>query len=162
MAELIQKNNQYYVRFRLEGKRYKKSLKTSDERDAKGAKSIVDVCLHRIHTGQLMVPPEVDPGEFVVGGGTCTSPKRREVPTLQELVDEFTTSQNMMVAESWSYTQSIHLRHLLAFVGKKADAPCSQVGFRELESYLRARLTNAILRRSKWKEPPSSASSTGQ
>ncbi len=140
MAELIQKNQKYYVRFRLDGKRYKKSLKTTVESDAEGAKDIVNVCLYRIHTGQLIVPPDVDPGEFVVSGGTCTSPKRQEVPTLQELVDEFAASQKMTVAESWSYTQSIHLRHLIAFIGKKGDVPCSQIGFRQLDAFLRGRL----------------------
>ena len=63
-------NDKYYVRVRLDGKRYIKSLKTTVESDAEGAKDVVNVSLHRIHTGQLIVPPDVDPGEFVVSGGT--------------------------------------------------------------------------------------------
>lgn len=140
MAELLLKNSNYYVRFRLHGRAYKKSLQTQDEKQALAAQNITELALHRIRTGQLLLPADANPGDFVVSGGAITSSVRKTHPSLRKLVDEFVEAQKLLVAESWHNTLQIHLRHFLAYLGSKADAPCQQVGHRHIEGYLSARL----------------------
>jgi hypothetical protein len=76
MANLGKKGDVYCVRFRLGGKEYKKSLKTRDA-SAGAALHLIELTLHRLHTGQLQAPDRVDPGDFVVSGGTLLTPVER-------------------------------------------------------------------------------------
>ena len=74
MANLGVKNGTYIIRFRYEGKEYKRSLKTRSDSDAAAAKNSVELTIHRILTGFLKVPAGVDPGDFIVSGGVLTEP----------------------------------------------------------------------------------------
>ena len=100
MANLGKKGDSYVARFRLQGKEYKKSLKTRDEAAAKAAMHVIELTLHRILTGQLVIPERVDPGDFVVSGGTLTVPILPlpteepviSAPSTRELIEQYTTS----------------------------------------------------------------------
>ena len=70
MANLGKKGDIFCVRFRFQGKEYKKSLKTKDESAARGALHLIELTLHRLHTGQHHVPDHVDAGDFIVSGGS--------------------------------------------------------------------------------------------
>ena len=74
MANLGLKNGTYIIRFRHQGKEYKRSLKTRSDSDAAAAKNSVELTLHRILTGFVTVPNGVDPGDFIVSGGVLTEP----------------------------------------------------------------------------------------
>jgi hypothetical protein len=74
MASLAVKNGAFLARFRFRGKSYKKSLKTRSTSDAKAALCIVELTIHRLTTGQLRVPTGVDIGDFIICGGTLTTP----------------------------------------------------------------------------------------
>src|SRR5438445_5481005 len=74
MAHLGRKGDYFHVRFRFRGKEYKKSLKTRNHEAAQAACHLVELTLHRLHTGQCLVPVEVDPGDFIVSGGTAVRP----------------------------------------------------------------------------------------
>src|SRR6185369_2244318 len=56
MANLAQKNGTWLVRFRFLGKEFKRSLKTSNEREATAAQHAVEWTIHRLETGQLQLP----------------------------------------------------------------------------------------------------------
>ncbi len=58
MANIGQKGGVFHVRFRLLGREYKKSLKTRDESAARAARHLIELTLHRVHTGQLQLPPD--------------------------------------------------------------------------------------------------------
>jgi hypothetical protein len=45
-----------------------------DESAARGALHLIELTLHRLHTGQLHVPERVDPGDFVVSGAPSPNP----------------------------------------------------------------------------------------
>lgn len=75
MANLIQKDGIYVVRFRFESKEYKRSLKTRDKTAADAARNSVGLTIHRLLTGMLRVPHDVDPGDFIVSGGTQAAPR---------------------------------------------------------------------------------------
>lgn len=147
MANLSKKGDGYCARFRLRGKEYKKSLKTRDESAARAALHLVELTLHRLHTGQLHVPDRVDPGDFVVSGGTLRAPVERPpvveaapLPTTRQLTELYTAALKPLVAPTYHSSQAMHLRHLLEHIEGKADEPCDAVTFRDLDGYIQARL----------------------
>src|SRR5205823_3667919 len=129
MANLGQKGGVYHARFRLRGREYKKSLKTRDESAARAACHLIELTLHRLHTGQLRLPGDVDPGDFVVSGGTLTRPAEPgpppdpapPLPSTRALIDGYTAAQKNLLAPSYHYSQAMHLRHLLRHLGARAD-----------------------------------------
>lgn len=121
MAHLTQKDGIYLVRFKHGGKHYKRSLKTRDRGEAKYALHRIEVAIHQLLTGQTEIPPGVDPGDFLVSGGTIKAPQRPPTipPTVDELIEEFLASQ-FALAESSLATAKIHLKHLQKHLGGKA------------------------------------------
>jgi integrase len=147
MANLGQKQGIYHIRFRFRGKEYKKSLKVRDKRTAEAAKNLVELIIHRLLTGQATIPEGVDAGDFILSGGTLLPPAepdeavpRPPPPSTNTLIDQYKESQKHLLAESYHYSQAMHLRHLARHLGDLAEAPCDQVGFRDLDGYLKARL----------------------
>src|SRR5882724_6536326 len=118
MANLGMKNGIYIARFRYLGKEYKRSLKTTDRDDADAALLEVQRAIHRLTVGILQVPEGVDPGDFILSGGTlATNHARSRVgPTLDELAKEF-QSNLAHLAESNRYTIGVHLRNLAKKLG---------------------------------------------
>lgn len=141
MANLGKKGDVFVARFRYEGKEYKKSLKTTRKADAEAAMHAVERAIHGLATGMLQIPPGVDPGDFILSGGTLKQAARRRprVPTLASLIEEYLDGQGHK-ARSTAYTEGVHLRNLLKKLGTRADAPADRVAHRDLESYLQARL----------------------
>jgi integrase len=143
MANLGQKNGVYLARFRFQGKEYKRSLRTPDRKNAEAAMHRVEDALHRLAVRLISVPAGVDPGDFIVSGGTLTSPApapgRRTVPTFGSAVQEFLGDLGHL-AESNRYTIGVHLRNLQKKLVRQVDAPLDQVERRDLEAYLQARL----------------------
>jgi hypothetical protein len=85
MANIGLKAGIYYVRFRFGGQEFKRSLKVRDKDAAQAAKNIVELTIYRLLTGQLVLPPNVDPGDFIVGGGTVPQELTKvEPPTWEE------------------------------------------------------------------------------
>jgi hypothetical protein len=80
MANLADKGGVYLARFRYRVREYKKSLKSRDTAAAKAGINIVELTIHRLLTGQLQIPADVDPGVFIVSGGTWTHPCEASEP----------------------------------------------------------------------------------
>ena len=145
MANLGRKGGIFHVRFRFRGREYKKSLKTRDEGAAKAACHLIELTVHRLLTGQAQLPPDVDPGDFIVSGGTLLRPpdppaRSAALPSTKALAEEYGESQRPLLAPSYHSSQLMHLRHLVRHLGGRADGPCDQVTFRDLDGYLRKRL----------------------
>jgi hypothetical protein len=146
MANLGQKSGIFHIRFRYHAREYKKSLKVRDESAAKAAKNLVELTIHRLVTGQIGVPDGVDPGDFILSGWTLLEPRpdklaeRPTLPATAVLIEEYKEAQRHLLAESYHYSQAMHLRHLTRFLGDIADAPCDKIGHRDLDRYLKARL----------------------
>jgi integrase len=143
MANLGTKNGVYLARFRYGGREYKKSLKTTDRKAADAAMHRVEDALHRLAINLISVPEGVDPGDFIVSGGTlkrpAPAPEPRVVPTLAAAIDEYL--QNLgHLAESNRYTIGVHLRNFKKKLPEKLDAVVSAVEKRDLEGFLQARL----------------------
>jgi len=86
-------------------------------------------------------PPRVDPGDFILSGGTLRQANRRRanVPSVAALIADYLANQSH-VAASYLYTQTVHLRTFRNKLGKQADSPCDRVTHRDLEQHLQARL----------------------
>lgn len=149
MAHLGQKDNIFHVRFRINGREYKKSLKTSDRSAAGVALHTIELTLHRLLIGEKAVPDGVDPGDFILSGGTIQKPPDPPPPPLppppakpstRTLIEKYKESQKNVLAPTYHSSQATHLRHLVRHLGDLADAPCDQVTFEELDGYLKKRL----------------------
>jgi len=144
MAHLSRKNGVFVARFRYRGKEYKKSLKTTDRRDAEAAILEVQRVIHRLTVGLLAVPDGVDPGGFIVSGGTlrpasAPSPEPRTCPPVDQAIEEYLGCLAHM-APSNRTTIRVHLRNLKAKLGRKAAGPLDRVEPRDLEGFLQTRL----------------------
>jgi integrase len=143
MANLGKKNGVYLARFRYLGKEYKKSLKTTNRKAAEAAMHRVEDALHRLAINVLRVPDGVDPGDFIVSGGTLTAPapmcQPRAVPTVAVAVRKYTENLGHL-AESNRATVTGHLRRLEQNLQAKADGPLDRVEPLDLEGFVRARL----------------------
>jgi integrase len=147
MANLGQKDGIFHVRFRFRGKEFKKSLKTTDRSAADVALHVIELTIHRLLTGQTAVPEGVDPGDFILSGGTLKEPVEPTPPapapvkpSTNALIAEYKESQKHLLAPSYHASQAMHLRHLVRHLGRLADAACDQVTFRDLDHYLKKRL----------------------
>src|SRR5262245_13512105 len=143
MANLGNKNGVFLARFRFQGKEFKKSLKTTDRKAAEAAMHRVEDALHRLAIGLIRAPEGVDPGDFVVSGGTLSAPTHhpgpRSVPTLTAAIKEYLSNLGHVAATN-RYTIGVHLRNLQKRLGKKAEGPLDRVEQRDLEAFLQARL----------------------
>ena len=144
MANLGVKNGTYIIRFRHAGNEYKRSLKTRSDADAAAAKNSVELTIHRILTGFLKCLPALTPatsssaGALTEPAAKCEEPT--PLPTTRSLMDEYLESQKNMLAESYRYSQKIHLGHFTKHLGDLVDASCDKVTRQHVEKFLYARL----------------------
>jgi integrase len=144
MASLDQKNGVFVIRFRYGGKQFKKSLRTRDETDADGALHLVQHTLYRLTTGQLEIPPGVDPGDFIVSGGKMTAPPPAADPptapslSLAALIEKYLAAQFTKARSSVS-TERTHLTNLKRALGSVSDGPCEKITHGHLTSFLQHR-----------------------
>lgn len=143
MANLAVKDGVYIARFRYAGKEYKRSLHTKSAKDAKTAMHEVERALHRLAINLLQLPDGVDPGDFIVSGGTLQPPDPKEerppVPSLTAAVAEYLNRLGHL-AESHRYTIGIHLNNLKKHLGDRAEHQLDRIGFAELDDYQQVRL----------------------
>jgi hypothetical protein len=113
MANLGKKGDLYIARFRYLGKEYKKSLKTTQAADARAAMHGIERAVHGLATGLIRIPAGVDPGDFIVSGGSLreAARPRRRVPALAALIDEYLANLSHKASSS-VYTEGVHLRNL--------------------------------------------------
>ena len=73
MANLGREGGIFHVRFRYDGRAVQASLKIDVRDDAEAALRTVELTINRLHVGLPAVPSGVDPGDFIVSGGTKTA-----------------------------------------------------------------------------------------
>jgi hypothetical protein len=102
------------VRFRLNGAPYKRSLKTTDEKEAHAVVARVSETIRLIERGRLEMPADADPVVFVMSDGKLTSkvvaPKIR---TLGALFDAYRANLPVGTKEdSTLEAENRHMKHL--------------------------------------------------
>ena len=143
MANLTKKNGIYLARFRYRGKEYKRSLHTSDATDAKTAMIEIERALHRLAIHMLPMPEGVDPGDFIVSGGTLQpaeiKPPRPATPSLAAAAKEYLLRLEHL-APSHRSTIGVHLNNLQKHLPRQSEQPLDQITFAELDGFQQARL----------------------
>jgi hypothetical protein len=107
---------------------------------------LVELTIHRLLTGLLKMPAGTDPGNFIVSGGELPEPMIEAeeppppLPTTRSLIKAYLDSQKNMLAESYRYSQAVHIGDLAKHLGSLVDGPYDQVKQNHLETFLRMRL----------------------
>jgi integrase len=144
MANLYQNTaGVWLVRFRFGGRQYYRSLDTTDEKQANGAKAQVEETLGLLKRGRLALPPGAgadEAGLFIISGGKVAH-RPTVTPTgktLKEVTDAyFAELPEGAKAASSVYTEKIHVGHLLRIL--KGPTPLNQIGVSELQGYVTKR-----------------------
>jgi|GEM_PF-1666963 len=146
MASLYRAGKAYGIRFLFNGQRFKRTLRTRDDRDAACAKAIVELTLYRLRTGQLSLVPGVDIGDFIVSGGTLAPPQRLpETPpeppaAFRVVVADYLQHIQHQAAPSYAASQKTHLRHFTRYLKATAEQPVSSVTEHQLQGFIDAQL----------------------
>jgi len=151
------KNGNYLVTFRWEGKECKRGLATRAEDVASLWLARVNETLMRIKKGWLVIPEGVDPAQFIASGGELQvgqagKPKEtpRSAPTIGMIFERFKADIPAEAKEDTTLvTEAIHRRHLARILGE--SALIESVGLAEAQRYAAAR------RRETWRDKPVSA-----
>lgn len=59
----------YLVRFRYNGRSYKRSLHTGSEREARAVLGRIEETIHLIERGRIEMPANADPAAFILSDG---------------------------------------------------------------------------------------------
>jgi integrase len=144
MANLGRKNGVFLIRFRYRGKEYKRSLKTINRLDAEAAQSNVQLTIHRLLTGMTELPDGIDPGDFIVSGGTLVKvtelPAPVVYPTTAALIERYLAAKKGAVADTYHASQKIHLGHFKKHLDVFADKACNEVTDGHVKRFFEARL----------------------
>jgi integrase len=144
MATLQSINNVFYIRFRFDGRPYRRSLGITVREDAEDTRKQVEVNLHRIKVNLIPPPPpDADVALYILTGGKegCkpTAPER-PVLSLKELWDDYLASLPAGAKEESSLkTEKGHFNHLLRIL--KATTPVADLTTGDLQRYIKERAT---------------------
>jgi len=120
LASLYKRTGYYGITFRYAGKKYNRTLKTTNQDEAENTRKLAEATLYKLTNGDLSIPNDVDFVTFVISGG-----KRAKVPeppqtlTLKKLVEEYKESVKESVEPTTFTTIGIHTGHFLRILGPR-------------------------------------------
>ncbi|QDT11999.1 hypothetical protein [Planctomycetes bacterium K23_9] len=178
MASLQQEpTGTFHVVFRLDGKRYKRSLRTKIESKAAARRDEIQETINLLRRGRLSVPDGVAAIDFVMNdpnvsvkpkSAPAESPAKAESPsipalTLKELFTKFFDAMPPGILEDTTpKTMRLHVRHLIRIL--KARCKIQQLTKQDLQRCINKRaaektqyIVDKTLPRSKQKRTPVSA-----
>lgn len=119
MASLEKRTGGYRVVFRYAGRKYSRSLLTTQVTAARASVARLEDNLRRIELGLLSPPAGVDLCDFLLADGKSPeAPKASTVPTLSRLCDYYFEQLPPGALEaSTLYGMRIHVRHLRRILG---------------------------------------------
>lgn len=141
MPSLEQRNQTYHVNFRLNGRRFRRSLRTTDARIAKVTMARLEDNLRRVELGTLEVPEEIDVAEFLLSDGRrkkIAEPNRVVPCTLGELFSSFLAQlPEHSIEVSTRQMFEIHIRHLKRVLGNSIKLRDLQLA--DIQNYVNQR-----------------------
>ncbi len=130
----------YRIRFRYGGRPFKRSLKTHDRIEAEGVLGRVRETIRLLERGRLEMPPDADPGKFIVSDGKLNGKPLVSKPL--SLAELFALYLEKLPAgakeESTLQGEVIHHNHLLRHL--KAATIASTLAVSDLQAYVQKRL----------------------
>ncbi|MEM9352886.1 MAG: site-specific integrase [Planctomycetota bacterium] len=132
----------YHVGFRFGGLKYKKALRTRDERTANARVQRLDENLRLLEGGLLTMPANADVAAFLLSDGKLDGTKpnkpKRKLRTLGKLSTAFLASiPEGALEESTINGMRTHLKHLRRVLGASFSLP--EASLEDLQSYVESR-----------------------
>jgi hypothetical protein len=114
-------SKKYRIHFRFGGQQFQKSLKTSDEKEARAALGRIELTLRELENGRMTLPEGADFWTYVFTDGQRTQKVTAPtVVTLSEMFDRYEQEMPAGAMEGSSLeTHRHHSKHLLRVLGKK-------------------------------------------
>lgn len=139
MASLEKRAGGYRVVFRYAGRKYSRSLFTTQLTAARATVARLEDNLRRLELGVLSPPAGVDLCDFLLSDGrVIEKPKPSLVPTLSRLCDYyFEQLPNGALEQSTLYGMRIHVRHLKRILGR--NLATESLTAEALQSYINKR-----------------------
>lgn len=111
----------YKVAVRLSDGKLKRSLRTTNRREAESVRGTVENTLTAIERGWLNVPEGVDVGDFLISGGKAGAPPTvsRQIGLAELFADYFASLPDGALEASTVSGMRTHERHLCRFFGKR-------------------------------------------
>ena len=110
MASLLEDpSGNWHVHFRYGGKRFKRSLQTSNRKEAENLLGRIEDNLQLVRRGKGTIPSSADVFLFLLSDGKVEAPP--ELPpdlTLRELLDEYHAAMAAPLEPSTVYTIGVH------------------------------------------------------
>jgi integrase len=112
--EFDEVSGRYRIRFRYGGKPYKRSLKTTEKREAENVVGRVEETIRLLERGRIDIPSGADPGVFILSDGKLNEKLTAEQGcTLEGLFDLYLKSlPEGAKAQTTRKTEGTHLSHL--------------------------------------------------
>ena len=114
--EIDPASGRYRVRFRYQGREYKRSLRTQQQHVALSTLGQVEETLRLLQLGLADLPPTVDPGDFIVSGARSRRERLPQSP-VKKLADLFQIYQQELPPgakeERTLEGERLHFKHLL-------------------------------------------------
>lgn len=130
----------YHITFRFGGKQLHKSLKTTSQKEAEALRSSVEMTIRAVEQGWMNLPPDADPWQFLLSGGTREQKIILARPlTLTELFERYEASipEGALEPNTLATTRG-HAKHLKCVFGPKH--PVAQLGTADLQDYINRRV----------------------
>ncbi len=108
----------YHVRFSYQGRKFRRSLNTDKREEADNLVHLIEYTLGQLASGRLAVPPDVEPGDFILSGGLLQPPQpvaAAPTTTLRSAISEYKANR-FTVSELASSLSSASLTLVLNFV----------------------------------------------
>jgi integrase len=140
MASLERRyGGRYRLVFCCQGKRFAHSLGKVSDREARSCKDRLEENLRFVERGLLEIPPDADPGVFLISGGKLNTRPVLEKPlTLGEFFARYQATRVVGAKEeNTRYTEDIHIAHMLRILG--ADTSVRGVTTGMMQTYVDAR-----------------------
>jgi integrase len=112
--ELNEKTRRYRVRFRYAGRPFKRSLKTTDRREALDVLGRINDTIRLLEQGRLEMPSDANPGVFILSDGKHASKAcAPKVRTLAQLFQAYRDGLPAGAKEQSTLTaEERHMKHL--------------------------------------------------
>ncbi len=148
MAWLDKRGQTFRVVFQIGEQTFKRSLKTSDRREAAGRVALVERRIKMVQLGELIVPDDIDLPTFLVTDGqpkTSSPSVVKPAMTLAVAIEKYKASIPAgSLEENTLYTLGIHLRHIDRLLGSHFQL--GKLQFTDLQRYVEVRAQEAGVR----------------
>jgi len=136
MASLFIEKGIYTVAFRLGKSQYRRSLKTSEAKEANGRFKRIEVTLYDIEQGRLTIPEGADIGKFILSEGRLEQKLEvAEVKMLKDVIETY-KQEKVGLAKTSMDTIVVHTNWLLSII---KNCPIASISSAQLKTYINTR-----------------------